>query len=324
LIRFPLAALARASGAEFHRASVQAVDLEKRLLRTDRGDLSYQKLILAPGAEANYYAVPGAAEHAVSLQTYEAAVRGHRRVAQLGLGRTRGTSHRVVVCGAGIEGLEVAAMVRQYASSDDCAVAVLEKGASIMGHSQCTDAQRRYVASYLARQRIDLRTGAGVRELREDSVRLEGGEALSADLVYWCAGVRRATLGGLGAATEPLEVDERLQCPEHPEVFAIGDFAAVASGENHENLYSAQRAIYQGIAAAENLALFAEGRPGRSVRYRPKGEFVALGDFDGVGVFGGIPVYGFAAAALKKAAETRYLTELYGDLPAHLLKTALG
>jgi NADH dehydrogenase len=200
----------------------------------------------------------------------------------------------------------------------------VEKTGGVISQSQCTDAQRRYISRYLERRGIELRLARTVQAVEEEAVRLEPRETLPADLVYWCAGTRRADVPGLEPGAAPLRVGEALRCDDHPEVFAAGDFAATEGDSVWTNLASAQRALYHGEAAAENLVRSLDGLEARPVRYRPAGEFVALGDFDGVGVYRGLPLYGLAAAAVKKAVEARYLTELYADLPPHLLRTALG
>lgn len=324
LVRFPLSALARTSGAQFWRTRVRGADLGRKVLFTDEKTFPYDYLVLAAGGKPEYYGVPGAKERTISLQTYEGALEGSRRFARLGLTKPRGPRRDVVVCGAGLEGVEVAAAVRQQASPERCSVTVVERGPEIMASSQCTDAQRSYVRTYLERRGVDVRLGAAVREVSEQAVVLASGEALPADLVYWCAGTRREALTGIEDGRAPLRVDEFLQCRDHPEVFGAGDFAAVDPDSGWVNLASAQRAIFHGDTAAENLVRTSGGRALRPARYKPQGELVALGDFDGVGVVRGVPVYGVAAAALKRAVEARYLTELYADLPRSLLGIALG
>lgn len=323
LLRFSLPALARASRADFACARVLGVDFERRVVATEGGEVAYDRLLLAPGGQTNTFGVPGAREHAVSLQTYEAAAEGGRRVRFLGLDRASGPRRRVVVCGAGIEGLEVAALLRQLAGPGRCEITVVERAGALMARSQCGEAQRRYVARYLERHSIGLRLGAAIEAIEPSRVRLEGGEELEADLVYWCSGVRRVDLAGLVEGS-PFAVDERLQVPGHPEVFALGDFATVDTTGPWANLGSAQRALYQGELAAENLHRAERGRSLEAADYRPKGEVIALGDLDGVGVIDGVGVQGLSAAALKKGIEAHYLAELLRDVPAHLARTALG
>ncbi|GAB4264372.1 MAG: NAD(P)/FAD-dependent oxidoreductase [Deferrisomatales bacterium] len=313
-LRFRLAPLAAASGARFVQDEVVEVDSGRRRVVGAEGEYPYDAVVLGLGGRTVYFGVPGAEEHTVSLQTYEAADRAARRVRALGLGRRAGPHRRVVVCGAGIEGLEVAAMLRRLAPPRRCAIDVVEMGPDVMARSRCSDAQRRYLRAYLERKEIGLRLRTRIREVGPQGVLLDPGGEVPADLVYWCSGVRRETLGAEDPEG-PFTVDRRLRRPDHPEVFALGDFATVDSPEPYANLGSAQRAVCHGGLVGENLWRLARGRPLRPVRYRPAGEIVGLGDTDGVGSLYGVPLRGIAAAMAKKAIEARYLGELFGGVP---------
>lgn len=322
LVRLPLAPLAAASGAEFVQEEVRALDLARRIVVGASGEHPYRRLLLALGGQTTYLGVEGADRYTESLQTYEAADRCARKIASLGLGR-KGVHRRAVVCGAGIEGLEVAAMLRQLAPREICEISVVERSPEVMARSQCRERERRYVARYLADRGIALHLGVGVSRVQEGAVVLEDGRLLEADLVVWCSGVRRVELGGLPPGT-PFRVNVCLQCPDYPEVFAAGDFATVDSRDPSANLGSAQRAVYHGALAAENLWRDETLRPLRPARYRPIGEMIGFGDFDGVGVLYGFGLRGATVAAAKKANEVKYLAELYRDLPRSLVRSFLS
>jgi len=318
LIRLPLDTLVSASGGEFIQDEVRSIDFRRRVVGSDKAEYPYHRLIIALGGRTTYLGVEGADRYTESLQTYEAADRCSRRVAELGLGRS-GPRRRVVVCGAGIEGLEVAAMVRQVAARERCEVTVLEKSDQVMARSQCREGERRYVQSYLASRGIELRLGTGVARVEDGGVVLEDGSRLEADLVVWCSGVRRVEVEGIEPG-KPFLVNRYLQSVDHPDVFAIGDFANVDSRDEEANLGSAQRAVYHGPVAAENLWRDETLRPMRPARYHPIGEMIGFGDFDGVGLFYGVGVHGKAAALAKKANEVKYLAELYRDLPRAVVR----
>lgn len=311
-LRLPLTTLATASGAEFCRDEALEVDFVDRAVR-GRGDVyRYDRLVLALGGQIAHFGVEGADEHTVSLQTYEQAVACCRRVQALRRAGAEGRARRVVVVGAGIEGLEVATMVRQELPARDCEVLVVERSPELMAQSQCREPQRAYVRGYLERRGIALRLGTAIRAVEAGHVVLESGERLASDLTIWCSGIRPVAVAGI---PDPFRVGPCLQSPDHPEVFAVGDFATVDSAEEAANLRSAQRAAYHGALVAENLIRLEAGRPLEPARYRPVGELIALGDLDGVGVVLGAPLTGLRAALLKKAHEVKYLADTSRDLP---------
>ena len=226
---------------------------------------------------------------------------------------------RAVVCGAGIEGIEVAAMLRQYAGPKRCEIMIIEKNDQIMTRSQCRDRQREYLHEYFRKNSIELRLESVIRQVGKRGVFLESGEKIEADLVIWCSGVSRVLVTGI-PKTRAFEVSTSLQGRKHSEVFSIGDFATVDSQSKWSNLLSAQRALYQADIVAENVARLEEDRPAVAEDYRPKGELIGLGDFDGVGILGGIPLQGKAAALAKKANEAKYLKDLFQDVPRFFLR----
>jgi NADH dehydrogenase len=318
-IRFRLDPVVAATGARFVHDEVHEVDYAGRRLVGRDGEYPYDALVLAPGGRTVYFGVPGAEEHTVSLQTYEAADRASRRVQSLGIGQRAAPRRRVVVCGAGIEGLEVAAMLRQLASPRSLEVTVVERSSEVMAQSQCKDTQRRDLHNYLERKQIGLRLGTAIAQVDADGVHLDPEGRLQTDLVYWCSGVRREVLGGVDPDA-PYVVNRFLQHADHPEVFALGDFAKVNSQDPFANLGSAQRAVYQGSLVAENVWRLERGRLLRPARYRPIGELIGLGDWNGVGVIYGLPVSGRPAALAKKLNEAKYLIELFRDLPRGLAR----
>jgi NADH dehydrogenase len=317
LLRVPLAPLARAAGAEFVCDRVTSVDLQNRKVVGERTAHDYDRLVLALGGSIAHFGVPGAAEHTVSLQTYEDASECGRRLAALDASGRDDLC--VVVCGAGVEGLEVATMARQRLPARRCRLVVIERSDEVLARSQCRPAQRDYLRGFLQRKEIELRLGATIQAVTGAGVTLEGGETIGGDLVYWCAGVRRVELPGT-AAGEPFRVNRYLQAEEYPEVFGLGDFATVQSDGEFDNLGSAQRAVYLGDLAARNLWNYDHLRLLRPVRYRPIGELIGLGDLDGVGIVYGVGVTGKTAGALKKANEVKYLAELCGGLPCSFLR----
>jgi NADH dehydrogenase len=318
-IRHPIRIFTRSAGAEFVQDRVQGIRFAGKSVTTAKGNYPYDILVITLGGEINYFGVRGARTNTVDLQTYDAAVECSRRIEQLGLVDGRGPVRRVLICGAGIEGIEVAAMLRQYSGPTRCEVLIIEKNDQIMARSQCTVRQKDYMYEYFRKNSIQLRLASAIRQVGKRGVVLESGEKIELDLVVWCSGVSRVPVTGI-PKTKAFEVSECLQGKRHPEVFSTGDFAFVDSRVEWSNLLSAQRALYQADLVAENVVRLEEGRQGKAEDYRPKGELIGLGDFDGVGILGRIPVKGKAAAFAKKANEAKYLKDLFQDVPRSLLR----
>lgn len=318
-LRFPLKNLAAVSGAGFVLDAVTAVDLEGQKVSGRTGVYPYDRLVIALGAAPADFGIPGVRDHAHPLQNYDQAALCGDAVEDLARSSGR---HNVVVCGGGIEGVEVAAQIAATYSPDKIAVTIVERASSLLNASTLNERGKTHARGHLERRGVLLLLGRTVSEVTADEVVLADGSRLPSDLTLWCSGQRRVPVEGFAGST-PLAVSRFLTLAAHPEVTSVGDFAQVEGGDRNANLASAQRAVYQGALAAENIARAEEGRPLRPAFYRPKGEFVALGDSDGAGVLYGATVTGMGAAALKKANEYRYLAILHSGLARPLLHAAL-
>jgi NADH dehydrogenase len=151
----------------------------------------------------------------------------------------------------------------------------------------------------LRRRGVEVRLGVTVEEATDEKVRLSDGETIPTHTLVWCTGVTPSPLIktlGLPAERGRLVVGADLAVPDHPDVFAFGDAAAVPDLTRPGRLtgQTAQHAQRQGKTAARNVA--ASLGFGKAVDYRHHdlGFAVDLGGFDAVaspfGVsLGGLP-----------------------------------
>ncbi len=145
---------------------------------------------------------------------------------------------------------------------------------------------------------VEVRTGAVVTEVDGDGVVLQSGERIAARTVLWAAGVKASPLAqGLGV---PLDrqgrvlVEPDLSVPGHPEVFVIGDLAAVKSGGSPVPGV-APAAIQGGRHAARCIRMDLARRPRPPFAYRDKGSLATIGRARGVAHLGRLRFGGFAA-----------------------------
>jgi NADH dehydrogenase len=111
-----------------------------------------------------------------------------------------------------------------------------------------------------------------------------GGEWISAAAVVWAGGV---TVDGTLAGGLPVDhgrggrvaVEDDLTLRGHPEVFVVGDAAAVprAPGGSDPCPQLAQVAIQSGTHAARQILRRQAGRPTEPFRYRDKGMMATIG-----------------------------------------------
>ncbi|MEU5859600.1 MULTISPECIES: FAD-dependent oxidoreductase [unclassified Nonomuraea] len=269
--------LLEGTGARFVRGWVTAVDADARSVRIDDDRvLHYDTLVYGLGSVADTATVPGVEEHAYTLdsvQDAEALAARLTRLAQAG----RGT---VVVSGSGLTGVESAAEIAErHPELDVVLLGRQEPGAAMAA------GPRAYLREALARLGVRVRSGVEVTKVLPGSVEVAGGESVAADAVLWTSGTRVSPL----AAAAGLTVDERgrivtdafLRSVSHPDVYALGDAAAISQGYGVMH-GTCQSGMPTGVHAAVSILRALDGRRLKPFRFGYYHTPVSLGRNDGV------------------------------------------
>jgi NADH dehydrogenase len=142
----------------------------------------------------------------------------------------------------------------------------------------------KYARDELARRGVEIRLGAGVTAVDNSSVHFNDGSSIRADLVVWAGGV---TVDGTLAASLPathargarVVIEHDLSLPGHPEVFVVGDAAAVPLGADTDSLAPqlAQVAMQSGRHAARQIVAALDGAPPSPFHYKDKGTMATIG-----------------------------------------------
>lgn len=310
----------------------------------DPSSLTYDHLVLALGAVANTRDLPGVDEHAFNLKRLSDAVelRRHALDALECADAESDPAERsrlltFVVAGGGFAGTEVAAelydlvrsVLRFYPTlrADEPRVVLVHSRQRIL--PEIGDELARFALERLRRRGIEFVLGARVAAATDADVRLtikgDDGDEPDAEHVIqtrtlvWTAGnkphplVAEAGLDGTdgGAAG----VDETLRVPDHDGIWALGDCASVpvaaqlrrAEGDAYPP--TAQHALRQGTACADNIAAVVRGNEPTPFGHRSLGTLVALGHRTAVAEIRGLRFAGFVAWVLWRAI---YLAKLPG------------
>ncbi|MBT2414247.1 FAD-dependent oxidoreductase [Streptomyces sp. ISL-12] len=266
--------LLRGTGARFVRGWVTAVDAEAKTVRIDDDRvLHYDTLVYGLGSAADTEAVPGAADHAYTLDSAQDAKLLADRLARLGGGT-------VVVVGSGLTGTESAAEIAERHPEADVVLLGREEPGAAM-----TPKAKAYLRAALTRLRVRVRSGVEVVKVLPDAVELAGGESVAADVVVWASGTRVSPL----AAAAGLTVDERgrvvtdtvLRSVSHPDVYAVGDAAAIRQGYGVMH-GTCQGGMPTGVHAAVSILRALEGKRPKPFRFGYYHTPVSLGRHDAV------------------------------------------
>ncbi|MFI6582458.1 NAD(P)/FAD-dependent oxidoreductase [Embleya sp. NPDC050493] len=264
------------SGVRFVLGRVSGIDPDAREVRVDGTRvLGYDRLVYALGGITDTGTVPGVAEHAYTLDTAAEARRLAARLAELdAIGGT------VVVVGGGLTGVEAAAEIAERHPESRVVLLSRDVPGSTMGEKA-----RAYLHAALARLGVEVRTGVSIGKVLPDTVELEGGESVFADACLWTAGVRVSPLAENAGFTVDdrgrVVVDATLRSVSHPDVYAIGDAAAVRQtyGVIHG---TCQSGIPTAQHAADSIARQVRGKEPEPFRFGYIHQPVSLGRNDAV------------------------------------------
>jgi NADH dehydrogenase len=133
-----------------------------------------------------------------------------------------------------------------------------------------------------------------------------GEERIAAKTVLWAAGVASSPLGrALGAPldrTGRVQVEPDLSVPGHPEIFVVGDLAAVKGVPG-----IAPAAKQMGRHAALNVINTLRGRKRIPFRYRDYGQLATIGRNSAVAYFGRVKLSGYPAWLVWLVAHIYFL-----------------
>ena len=321
---YPIRPLCGAWGIEFGEMSVEAIDLHRRKLIARhsrsplRQEVQYDRLILAVGARPNVGIVPGVAEHALTFKAAGDAVRIRNHVIDLFEAAaltddpwTRRKLLTFVVVGAGHAGTELMAaleeltrdiLIRHYPSLAPDMVRLVLVGSAILPQTATNLAA--YTKEQLVKRGIDIETSRAMK-VSPEGLSVADGRLIPSQCVIWTAGNRvNDVVGDLAvpkARDGRLTVNEFFEVEGAPGVYALGDNAAQRDPHSNE-LYpaTAQVALRQGRALAEQLVAALTGRTRRPFDFRLLGEMVPLSRHSAVADLRGLKLTGFPAWFLWK------------------------
>jgi NADH dehydrogenase len=281
-----------------HQDTVTGIDLEKREVTFDELEpMSYDYLVLGLGAQVNFFGVEGAAEHSFPLYTLPDAVRLKNHLLRTWEMADRKPSLiddgalNIVVVGGGPTGVETAGAVAELYSgvfrkdypdiaSDQAKITLVEAGPEIF--PMFKEDIRTYTKEALTKRGVEVQTGEVVESITSQRVTLKSGTVLPAHTLVWGAGLQgNALVQSLGLELERgnrIGVDEELRIPSHPELYALGDVAAIIDPKTGQVLPQlGSVALQSGEHAGKTIAQRIAGKETKPFKYKDKGTMAAIG-----------------------------------------------
>ena len=282
----------------FRQGNVIGVDWEnQKVLLQDEDPVEYDHLIIGAGTSANYFGVPGAAEHTFPLYSMSDALRVRNHLLSLfeAADARRDLIHagvlNVVVVGGGPTGVEtagsIAELVDHVLESDfhdldvhRARVILVEQSDALL---QAFDRDLGdYARSTLSQMGVEVRLNTSVKTVGKDFVVVgDEDEFIPTRMVIWGAGNRAvAVADDLGVQQGPggrIVTHPDCSVPGKKNVYAVGDIAAIPDGEGGFLPGLAQVAIQSGRHAAKQILRTIRHQPHTRLRYHDKGIMATIG-----------------------------------------------
>ncbi|MCC6934239.1 MAG: NAD(P)/FAD-dependent oxidoreductase [Candidatus Yanofskybacteria bacterium] len=295
--------------ADLVQATVESIDISGHVVRTDRGPIGYDHLVIATGAHTDTMRVPGITEHALFLKDLHDAQRLRERfIEQFECAGAAGASGvvqgalRFVVVGGGPTGVELAAemsdllsttflrLYRRRIAPGDAEIVLVHAGERLL--PQFDEHLSRAALATLRRKGVRVLLNTRVARVQVDGVHVGGGSFLDAHTVIWVAGVCPRV--PLAFPALPLHesgriaVDEFLRVRGTDSVWALGDVAAAFDQNGTLLPMRAQVAVCEAEYCADNVVAAIAKRPLSAMQYESRGDLVSLGRWSAVGRIAGI------------------------------------
>ena len=285
------------------RGEVTRIDLERRtvcLAAASQGSEQaepFDHLVLALGAVSNYLGMEDVRAEAFDFKSLEDAIRIRNHVIEMFECADREPNPAArqamvtfVIAGGGFAGAELAGGVNDFARGmlayypqippEEVRVVLVHSRDRIL--PELGDGLAAYALERMRARGVTFKLNTRVAGARRGAVLLSPDEEIATETLVWTAGTRPNPL----LSHLPLEHDRRgavvvegtLAVPGHPDVWALGDCAAVPNAENGETSPpTAQFALRQAKTLAQNIQASLAGRPLHPFRFKAIGALCVVG-----------------------------------------------
>ena len=245
-ISFPLRkAFHSSKNVKIRMAEVTAIDTNNNLVHTSTGDVPYDNLVIATGADTNFFGNSNMEAYAFPMKSTTEALQLRHRILHnfedaltlsdpLSLQRIM----NIVVVGAGPTGVELSGAIadmKRYVLPKDYPeldfsmmnIYLLEAGPKTLGTmSEKSSSQSQ---QYLERLGVTVKTNTLIKDYDGKTATMQDGSTIETSMVIWAAGVKGNVPTGISqdliARGNRIKTDRYCKVEGSINVFAIGDVA---------------------------------------------------------------------------------------------------
>lgn len=283
----------------FRLGELQKVVPAENKVILSNGDLSYDYLIFATGAETNYFGMENVKNNAIPMKTLEDAIEMRNKLLQQMEQASICTDPvevkkllTIVIAGGGPTGVEVSGMFAEMRNG------ILRKeypelagkGSEIYlvdgGHAllaPMSEKSQQHTYDDLKRLGVKIKLNTHVKDYVDDKVIFDNGDTIESKNLIWAAGVTAKVFEGIPTESygrgRRMIVDQFNKVQGTENIYAIGDTCIQISDPNFPGGHPqvAQVAIQQGKKLAKNFKAIQAGRTPEAFSYYDKGSMAIIG-----------------------------------------------
>ena len=284
---------------EFRLGELLRVNQSQNTITLNNGDLHYDKLVFATGAETNYFGMENVKQNAIPMKTLNDAIEMRNTILK-NLEKATITKEirerrkllTIVVAGGGPTGVEVSGMfaemrksilIKEYPELDTSASNIyLVDGGDALLSPMSVDSQKDTLEA-LTKLGVVVKLNTRVIDYKDDTVFFQNGDKIATKNLIWAAGVSAKIFDGILAESygrgKRLLTNEFNMVNGTQNIFAIGDTCLQMNDINFPDGHPqvAQVAIQQGISLAKNLILLSQNKIMKPFKYNDKGSMAIIG-----------------------------------------------
>ena len=265
----------------------------------DSGELTYDQLVFATGAETNYFGMENVKRHAIPMKTLSDALEMRNRLLEqmekAVISNDAAEIKKlvtVVIAGGGPTGVELAGMFaemkngilrKEYPalSGKGVEIILVDGGNVVLAPMSPQSQQDTFEA--LTKLGVKIKFDYQVKDYVDDTILFTNGERIATKNLIWAAGVTASVFEGLPVESygrgRRMVVDEYNKVNGTENIYAVGDTCFQTTDTHFPNGHPqvAQVAIQQGLNLAKNFQSLVNGKALKAFAYVDKGSMAIIG-----------------------------------------------
>lgn len=277
---------------------VMSVRPEVREVQTRLGALKYDYLVLAMGADTNYYGMKNIMEKSMPMKSVSEALALRNKILQnledalsVESDKEKKRLMNIVVVGGGPTGVEVSGTLAEMKKNvlpkdfpdldfSNMQIYLIEAGPKVLG--PMSEVASRKATAYLKGLGVNALTGIGVKDFDGKTIHLSDGTTIESATLIWAAGVKANKLEGVPEnvfhKSGRMIVDRYNHLQGYDNIFVIGDQAFMTE-EKYPNGHPqvVQPAVQQAANLVKNLVNLQKGKELKPFSYKDLGSMATVG-----------------------------------------------